>query len=198
MSVNGYISIEITADAKYGNEADRWANMKCYEVSSKDGLVRITDEGDTGYFDRALGYFAEEVSDLEIPASDWKAEIRYSCEEGACEDGGNIHVTIEDGKIASFKESRIEMVEAEPWVRFEIPEPPEPKQESETGFRCPKCGQTEEFDAFTVVLSGRTHITADGWDYTTYPADVELHPSSRMECCKCHHVQHQAFFMEEE
>jgi hypothetical protein len=24
---------------------------------------------------------------------------------------------------------------------------------------------------------------------------VELHPSSLMECCKCHHVQHQAFFM---
>ena len=69
---------------------------------------------------------------------------------------------------------------------------------SETGFKCPKCGNTESFDASCVVLMGTTHITKDGWDYFDYANDVEIHPSSLMECCKCHHVQHQAFFMGEE
>lgn len=68
----------------------------------------------------------------------------------------------------------------------------------ETGFKCPKCGQTEEFDAFCVVLTGTTHITKWGWDFWDYANDVELHPSSMMRCCKCHHEQHQAFFMEGE
>lgn len=81
----------------------------------------------------------------------------------------------------------------ENFYKFEAVENP-----SETGFRCPKCGQTEEFDAFAVVLNGRTHITADGWNYYDFANDVELHSSSLMECCKCHHVQHQGFFMEEE
>ena len=123
MSVNGYICIEITTDAKYGDEANRWARKHLYTVHGESGgKLTIDGEGDVSYFDFALEHFAHEVSELAIPASEWKAEVHYTCEEGACDDGGNIHVTIADGKIASFRQSRIEMVEVEPWVTFDITE----------------------------------------------------------------------------
>ena len=123
MSVSGYICIEITTDAKHEEEARRWAKEHYYRVikpKDDDGKLFIEGEGDVSYFDFALAHFAYEASGLAIPPSEWKAEVHYTCEEGACEDGGNIHVTIADGKIASFQESRIEMVEVEPWCGFEL------------------------------------------------------------------------------
>lgn len=123
MSVNGYICIEITTDAKYEEEARRWAKEHFYGVhAERDGKLTIYSAGDVSYFDSALEHFAHEVSELAIPASEWKAEVHYTCEEGACDDGGNIHVKIADGRIVSFQESRIEMVEVEPWCEFEMTE----------------------------------------------------------------------------
>jgi len=123
MSVNGYICIEIVTDAKYGEEARRWAKEHRYTVyAERGGKLTVDADYDVGYFDSALDNFAKEASDLRIPASDWKADVHYTCEEGACDDGGNVHVTIANGRIASFQESRIEMVEVEPWCKFNLEE----------------------------------------------------------------------------
>ena len=59
---------------------------------------------------------------------------------------------------------------------------------SDTGYRCPRCGNEEEFFADLVVLSGRTRITADGCDYFDYPNDVELADGAAIECGKCGHA----------
>lgn len=121
MSVNGYICIEITTDAKHWDEARRWAKENRYAVHvGRDDKLTMDADYDVSWFDSALQDFAREASSLAIPASEWKADVHYSCEEGACDWGGNIHVTIADGKIASFQESRIEMVEVEPWCGFEL------------------------------------------------------------------------------
>lgn len=56
---------------------------------------------------------------------------------------------------------------------------------SETWFKCPKCGQTESFDASEVVLIGTTHITGDGWNYFDFPNDVMLADGAVITCCEC-------------
>lgn len=56
---------------------------------------------------------------------------------------------------------------------------------SDTGFKCPKCGNTESFDASCVILMGTTHITADGWNYFDYPNDVMLDSGASLTCCEC-------------
>jgi len=59
---------------------------------------------------------------------------------------------------------------------------------SETGFTCPKCGNTESFDASCVVLIGTTHITKDGWNYFDFPNDVMLDSGAALTCCECGYI----------
>ena len=54
--------------------------------------------------------------------------------------------------------------------------------DSETGYICPKCGWTKNFDADTVILHGTTFITSGGWNYFDFSNDVELHDSARLTC----------------
>jgi len=68
---------------------------------------------------------------------------------------------------------------------------------SETGFKCPKCGQTAEFTAYAVVLYGPCCITADGWDYWSEPSHVELHKHALMACPECGYETHHSEFEEE-
>ena len=121
MSVNGYLCVEIDTDAKYEQEARRWADEHGYGVHSEKGRLTIETEFDTSYFSD-LVWFEKEVADLGIPASDWTAHFHYTCEEGACEHGGNVIVTIANGKIESFLTSTIVMEESVPWFEFELEE----------------------------------------------------------------------------
>lgn len=54
-----------------------------------------------------------------------------------------------------------------------------------TGYKCPKCGQGDEFYASSVVLVGRTRITEDGWDYWNFQNDVEPCDHAFLECPEC-------------
>ena len=66
---------------------------------------------------------------------------------------------------------------------------------SETGFKCPSCGQTESFDVYSVVLTGRTNINADGWDYWSEPQRVEFNEGTSMTCCECgYEDDHERFY----
>lgn len=57
---------------------------------------------------------------------------------------------------------------------------------SETGFKCPKCGQDERFTVDAVTLYCETRITPDGWDYMTgYCYGCELPPGAQMTCGEC-------------
>lgn len=57
---------------------------------------------------------------------------------------------------------------------------------SETGFKCPKCGQTESFTADSVVLyNAKVLINENGWDYWTEGADVDLAGLALLTCEEC-------------
>ena len=58
---------------------------------------------------------------------------------------------------------------------------------SETGFKCPKCGNTKYFTAFGIVLYGSTFIHPDGWNWYDSGFDSEILPGSMMRCEKCEH-----------
>ena len=69
---------------------------------------------------------------------------------------------------------------------------------SETGFKCPNCGQTAEFTADSVVLfNAEVHISKHGWDYWTEGADVDFCDLTRLTCCECGHENYYADFIEE-
>ena len=53
------------------------------------------------------------------------------------------------------------------------------------GYRCPECGQGEEFLAYGVVLSGPVVVTEDGWDWTSGGQDSELSDGAVMKCVMC-------------
>lgn len=69
---------------------------------------------------------------------------------------------------------------------------------SETGFTCPRCGNTKYFTAFAVVLTGKTFIHPDGWNYFDSPNDVELAPNAMMRCEECEYTAIHHEFEEEE
>lgn len=66
----------------------------------------------------------------------------------------------------------------------------------ETGFVCPKCGNTECFTAFSVVLHGPTLIHPDGWNWFGIGFDAELPDYSIMRCEKCEHEDNWHMFEE--
>lgn len=57
---------------------------------------------------------------------------------------------------------------------------------SKTGFKCPKCGNDERFEASMViaVFHGCT-ITPDGWDYMDSWGEVDLADEATLSCEEC-------------
>lgn len=56
-----------------------------------------------------------------------------------------------------------------------------------TGLRCPECGNTREFQATDVQLTGKTVINPDGWDWTVEPNDADFAPGCHIICSECGH-----------
>jgi predicted nucleic-acid-binding Zn-ribbon protein len=70
---------------------------------------------------------------------------------------------------------------------------------SETGFKCPKCGQAESFTADSVELyNARVYVTKDGWDYCSEGADACFCDLTHMKCDECGHDAHYSDFIDEE
>lgn len=48
-----------------------------------------------------------------------------------------------------------------------------------------------------MILTGRTLISPDGWDYVSDDNDVDLHPDALIECDECHYEDYYARFLED-
>ena len=56
----------------------------------------------------------------------------------------------------------------------------------DTGYKCPKCGQEDEFFADVVVaMFYGCRISADGWDYFGYDGEVNTVDGTTFTCEKC-------------
>lgn len=67
---------------------------------------------------------------------------------------------------------------------------------NETGFRCPKCGNKDNFTASAVVVIGETRISTDGWDYWSNGGHVELYERAFLHCEECGFSAHHEEFEE--
>ena len=123
MSYNGDMSIEVTTHACFEEAARRWAKEHHYSVHvGSDKEIHIgpaPGEYAVHSLESEFEDFADKVSDLAIPPSEWKACVWYRDYE-TDQDGAEVFITIENGKIASFEESRFQMVEVRPWLSFEL------------------------------------------------------------------------------
>ena len=54
--------------------------------------------------------------------------------------------------------------------------------------RCPQCANTSDFEADAIQLTGRIHITPDGWDYLYAPVDADFTPTTQIHCNKCNYT----------
>ena len=70
---------------------------------------------------------------------------------------------------------------------------------SETGFVCPKCGNTTDFYADVVVETvWGCRITPEGWDDAVGDGcDVDFAEFTTLRCCKCGYEGHHSEFEEE-
>ena len=56
----------------------------------------------------------------------------------------------------------------------------------ETGYTCPKCGNTESFHAdYVVATFWGCYIYPDGWDYSGSEGHVEFDESTNLRCMEC-------------
>ena len=71
-------------------------------------------------------------------------------------------------------------------------------EDDETGYVCPKCGNTEHFTASAVVcVFGDVSITPDGWDYLDCGyGEVDLAEDATLYCEKCGHEDNWHMFEE--
>ena len=120
MSCNAYIEITVTLyDEKFLGEMREWS--KSYGFIFMDGVYRKAE--DASYLDSEACYVAEMLADITVPRTDWKAHIAYENFSYANEDGSIVEFDVIEGKLCNYKESRIVMVEREPWFRFDLCEP---------------------------------------------------------------------------
>ena len=55
-----------------------------------------------------------------------------------------------------------------------------------TGYICPKCGNTEHFQAdYIEAVFWGCDITEDGWDYFDSEGELNFADDTMLKCCKC-------------
>ena len=69
---------------------------------------------------------------------------------------------------------------------------------SETGFKCPECGNTKHFTATQYyVYNAELSIGPDGWTDNGKYGEIELPPSADLECCECGHSDNWHTFVDD-
>ena len=123
MSCNSWMGCTVTVlDGKYDDAAREWAG-RYRSVYEEDGRLNVEIIWDSaGWFDGAVEDLKKELSDLPMPLDAWKAEVRYEFYDEPSSDGSFTEFSIEDGRLTNCKESRIEMVDIDPWFKFDMRE----------------------------------------------------------------------------
>ena len=121
MSCNSWMGCTVTVlDSKYNDAAREWAG-RFRSTYEEDGKLNVEIQYDyAGWFDTATKSLKEELSDFPVPLDSWRAEVRYEYFDEPSADGSLVEFMIENGKLVNCKESRIEMVEVEPWFKFDM------------------------------------------------------------------------------
>ena len=66
----------------------------------------------------------------------------------------------------------------------------------DTMFKCPQCGNDENFWTDSVILyNTRVYIDADGWDYTSENADIDLAENATLTCSACGYSDNESCFL---
>ena len=126
MSYRGWIDIDISVDGKYEDEARAWAKLHGFSAHQYKGRLSLTYDDEAGWLDDAMWNLEKSLSAFSsecgfgIPLEAWRAEVYYKSYEDPDADGSIVTLRIANGRIYDFMESRIEMVEVEPWVKFDL------------------------------------------------------------------------------
>ena len=129
MSINAYLDVCICiTDPAYNEQAETWAS-KVYPQAeiwtstafpkapgkTAGSYLQISTVYDCSYANNAFEEFIGKIADSELPPTVWEAQLTWSAEEGATENGNTLIVDIIDGEVSRWQESRIVFDDAEPW-----------------------------------------------------------------------------------
>lgn len=118
-----YISVVVDEDEEFTDEVIRWMGEHGFRASNAIGVYEAVQEGEAYWLDTETGELANVLKDLHVPVNRWHAYVHYESYEGVNEDGCIAEYNIVGGKLCNYKESRIEMVDADPsWLKFDMEE----------------------------------------------------------------------------
>ena len=121
MSISAWAEIVVTIDEDrdYLDESIRWAEDNGFCATSKIGAYEFSVDGEASWFTGEIAWLEDVLRDLNIPSSRWHAHYKYDCSsEYPGDDSCIVEFDVIDGKMCNLKESRIVMVDAEPWFEF--------------------------------------------------------------------------------
>lgn len=113
-------------DGRFAPQVRKWAESMRLQVAEDDSnrLSFLMAYDEAGWFneDSVLELLRRDLLDVPAPLGAWSASVRYEFHDEPFLDGSIVEFSVTDGKIADYKESRIEMVVCEPPVKFDLME----------------------------------------------------------------------------
>lgn len=123
MSCNAWMGCTITVlKNEYEEKAREWAEAARADLDGDNCLTLFIEWESAGWFENALEYLKDDLASLPLPLDAWMADARYEYFDDPQQDGSFVEFTIENGKITRCEESRITMVECDPWFKFDMTE----------------------------------------------------------------------------
>ena len=133
------------------------------------------------------GWIHGEVKNLEdlilkvgLPSDAWYGELDYTSFEGEVEDDGErVAIVFRDGKIHSFQESRVEMVECKPWdgISFDTTKSGDKPRSEDLSVKRVYKVTASDGDAITLTFTlhespafeygNHTAVRVEGWGWST-------------------------------
>lgn len=110
MSCRSYTYLKVTvrdAGEAAKAEARRFAEAGGWTVREDGSKAELRAEVSGGWLADVLSNLEGELSGLRIDPALWSAEVAYEYDEEPHEDGASVRISIEGGKIASYRESRM-------------------------------------------------------------------------------------------
>ena len=132
MSAKGWAEINITPTSNDDHiiaELDKFAaeqnSYRIYDTwqwsqHPTDPIASLGFSYESTWLQDLLDELKSSLTELNLEPSNYTIDIVYTSDDDPNEDGAVIDMHIENGKIASYKESRVTMVETEPNFTFEM------------------------------------------------------------------------------
>lgn len=124
MSCKGHMNVEVRFSPRTCRrtvleleaKAAKLADGPCsgWSVSRRgDEAALVCDTDQAGWLEDEMRWLAGELAKLGVSPDGWSARILYESYDGTADDGARVEITVSDGRISGYEESRLTLVPKE-------------------------------------------------------------------------------------